>query len=391
MALLMGSRKWNCRLQKAHRAILLAIPPRSPLTNLCQLPTVPALFAPPSAMKIALLFAALFLSACSKPSTPAVVIERAALTQVVGAFAGDNERVYSGEIRARHEVNLGFRLGGKITQRLVEAGALVKAGQLLARLDSSDAGLQASAADAQYQLAEAEVKRYRVLLSKNFVSQSALDAKEAALQALSAQAGLARNQSGYTHLVAEKSGVVMATFAEVGQVVAAGQVVLKLAEDGAREVAIAIPESDYANLSVGAKATVSLWSSRSVDEQTGRLRELSPAADAASRTYAARVSLPDNKLPLGMTAQVKFVSKNVAPRELLVPLTAIFQQGNHAAVWIVAADHSVSLRPVQIAQYADEGALIASGIKAGERIVSAGVHKIVAGEKIHALENGRAQ
>lgn len=342
-------------------------------------------------MKISLLFTALFLSACSKPDTPPVLLERPALTQLVGALGGADERVYSGEIRARHEVSLGFRVGGKITQRLVEAGAVVAAGQVLARLDSSDAVLQASAAEAQFHLAEAEVKRYRVLLSKNFVSQSALDAKEAALQALSAQAGLARNQSGYSNLVAAKSGVVMATFAEVGQVVAAGQAVLKLAEDGAREVAIAIPESDYANLSVGAKATVSLWSSRSVDEQIGRLRELSPAADAASRSYAARVSLPDNKLPLGMTAQVKFVSKNVAPSELLIPLTAIFQQGNNAAVWIVAADHSVSLRPVQIAQFSDEGALIASGIKAGERIVSNGVHKIVAGEKIHAIENGSAQ
>ncbi|MGZ8257423.1 MAG: efflux RND transporter periplasmic adaptor subunit, partial [Gallionella sp.] len=302
-------------------------------------------------MKITILFAALFLSACSKPDTPPVSVERPALTQVVGEFAGESEHVYSGEIRARHELALGFRVGGKITQRWVEAGTVVTAGQVLARLDSSDAGLQASAADAQFRAAEAEVKRYRVLLSKNFVSQSALDAKEAALQALSAQAGVARNQSGYTNLVAEKSGVVMATFAEVGQVVAAGQAVLKLAVDGAREVAIAIPESDYANLSVGAKATVSLWSSRSVDEQTGRLRELSPAADAASRTYAARVSLPDNKLSLGMTAQVKFASKNVAPSEFLVPLTAIFQQGNNAAVWIVAADHSVSLRPVQIAQY----------------------------------------
>ncbi len=342
-------------------------------------------------MKIALLCAALFLSACSKPSTPAVAIERVALTQVVGDFAGDSERVYSGEIRARHELILGFRVGGKVTQRLVEAGSVVTAGQVLARLDSRDAGLQVSAADAQYQLAAAEVQRYRVLLSKNFVSQSALDAKEAALQALSAQAGLARNQSGYSNLVAEKSGVVMATFVEVGQVVAAGQAVLKLATDGAREVAIAIPERDYAKLSVGAKATVSLWSSRSVDEQTGRLRELSPAADAASRTYAARVSLPDNKLPLGMTAQVKFASKNVAEPELRVPLTAIFQQGNQAAVWIVAADHSVSLRPVQIAQYADEGALIASGIKAGERIVSAGVHKIVAGEKIKIIAKGNSQ
>jgi membrane fusion protein, multidrug efflux system len=333
----------------------------------------------------------LLLVGCGKEKIPLTDVERPVITQVVGGLAPDTAHLYSGEIHARHEVNLGFRVGGKITQRLVEAGAVVKAGQLLARLDSSDAGLQASAAEAQFHLAEAEVKRYRVLLSKNFVSQSALDAKEAALQALSAQAGLARNQSGYSNLVAAKSGVVMATFAEVGQVVAAGQAVLKLAEDGAREVAIAIPESDYANLSVGAKATVSLWSSRSVDEQTGRLRELSPAAEAASRTYAARVSLPDNKLPLGMTAQVKFASKNVASSEFLVPLTAIFQQGNSAAVWVVAADHSVSLRPVQIAQFSDEGALIASGIKAGERIVSAGVHKIVAGEKIHALENGSAQ
>lgn len=361
-------------------------------------------------MKTPLLFAALVLalSACGKESAPPANIERPALTQVVGALASDSFHVYSGEIRARHEIALGFRVGGKITQRLVDAGAVVKAGQVLARLDSADAGLQAGSADAQYQLAEAEVKRYRLLLSKNFVSQSALDAKEAALRSLSAQAILARNQSAYTTLVAEHAGVVMATLAEVGQVVSAGQTVIKLAQDGEREVAIAIPESQFAELKVGMKAEVSLWGEGSENYQrVGRLRELSPAADAASRTYAARVSLPDGAAPLGMTAQVRFPVKsgeeknaesgsgdplkNKTAGKLLVPLTAIFQQGDKAAVWIVAADHSVSLRPVQVAGYRDDGAVIASGIAAGERIVSAGVHKLNAGEKIHALENGRAQ
>jgi len=184
----------------------------------------------------------LSLAACSKEAPPVPVSERPALTQVLGAAASERGDGYSGEIRARHEVALGFRVGGKVTQRLVDAGARVTAGQVLARLDGGDAGLQAGAADAQYQLALAEVKRYRVLLSKNFVSQSALDSKEAALKALSAQAGLAGNQSAYTTLVADKAGIVTAALVEAGQVVAAGQAVLRVAQDGEREVAIAFDE-----------------------------------------------------------------------------------------------------------------------------------------------------
>ena len=349
-------------------------------------------------MKILLLFAALVLvvSACSKEAPPPVNAERPALTWVVGGVAGDSGHVYSGEIRARHEVALSFRVGGKITQRLVDAGAVVKAGQVLARLDSADEGLQAGSADAQYHTAEAEVERYRVLRGKNFVSQSALDAKEATLKSLSAQAGLARNQSAYTTLVAEHDGVVMATLAEVGQVVSAGQTIIRLAQDGEREVAIAIPESQFADFKVGMKAEVTLWGEGSENyHQMGRLRELSPAADAASRTYAARVSMPDGKVPLGMTAQVRFPStrgetKNgkQAGGELIVPMTAIFQQGDKAAVWVVAPDHSVSLRTVQVAGYRDDGVVIGSGISAGERIVSAGVHMLNAGEKIRAIEGG---
>jgi multidrug efflux system membrane fusion protein len=122
-------------------------------------------------MKTSFWFTALVLalSACSKEAAPPVQTERPALTQVVGGVAGESGHVYSGEIRARHEVALGFRVGGKVTQRLVDTGAVVKTGQVLARLDSADAGLQAGSSDAQYQLAEADVKRYRLLLSKNFV------------------------------------------------------------------------------------------------------------------------------------------------------------------------------------------------------------------------------
>jgi RND family efflux transporter MFP subunit len=259
----------------------------------------------------------------------------------------------------------------------------------LARLDGADAGLQVGAADAQYQLALAEVKRYRVLLSKNFVSQSALDSKEAALKALSAQAGLAGNQSSYTTLVADKAGIVTATLAEAGQVVAAGQAVLRVAQDGEREVAIAIPESQYAGLKVGMKAEVVLWTELGADKvRSGQVRELSPAADAVSRTYAARIALDDDNAPLGMTAQVRLatVTHVSASGELVVPLAALFQQGEQAALWIVAPDHSVSLRPVQVAAYRDDGAVIRSGVLAGERIVSAGVHKLNAGEKIKPIE-----
>lgn len=346
-------------------------------------------------MKISFLFTVVIvaLSACSKEAAPPAAVERPALTQVVGAGVAAGSHVYSGEVRARHEIALGFRVGGKVAQRLVDAGAVVKAGQVLARLDGADAVLQNSSADAQLQLAEAEVKRYRVLLSKNFVSQSALDAKEAALKSLSAQAGLARNQSSYTTLVAEHSGVVMATLAEVGQVVSAGQAVIKLAQDGEREVAIAIPESQYAELKVGMRAEVNVWAADSgAAHSSGYLRELSPAADAASRTYAARVTLTDGAVPLGMTALVNFAGKGNAQGELLVPMTAIFQQGEQSALWIVAADHSVNLRPVVVASYRDEGAVIASGIAVGERIVTNGVHKLHAGEKIHAIDAaGHAQ
>ena len=349
----------------------------------------------PSVLLLAL---ASVLGGCGKGTAPSTNnapanadparIERPALTLVVGSVASDSGNIYSGEIRARHETQLGFRIGGKIIARLVDAGARVRAGQVLARLDPADSSLQASSAQAQYRLAVADVERYRELRSKNFVSQSALDAKEAALKAAAAQAGLTGNQTAYTELRADHAGVIAATLAQAGQVVSAGQPVLLLAQDGEREVAIAIPETEFAGLKIGMPADVTLWSDTSQGRHfKGRLRELSPAADPASRTYAARVALSGSvaRAGLGMTAQVRFDSHS-GHKQFIIPLTAIFQQGDQAAVWVVAADRSVSLHPVKIAAYRDTGAVIASGLMAGERIVGAGVHKLHTGEKVRVIE-----
>lgn len=337
--------------------------------------------------------AALTLTACNKEAPPAAKMERPAVTYVVGESGADSANVYSGEIRARHETVLGFRIGGKLVERLVDAGAFVKKGQVLARLDAADTGLQASAAAAQYSLAEDDLKRHRELRAQGFISQALLDAKETAFKAAEAQAGLARNQAAYATLVSDRAGVVSATLAEVGQVVSAGQPVVRVAQEGEREVAVAIPESRFTSLKVGMPVEVDLSAGGAETKHlTGRLRELSPAADPASRTYPARVVLNKGgeKVALGMTARVRF-GAGERRSGFIVPLTSIFQQGDKSAVWIVAQDRSVALRPVTVAAYRDDGAWISGGLIAGERIVSAGVHKLTAGEKIKIIENGKAQ
>jgi RND family efflux transporter MFP subunit len=186
--------------------------------------------------------------------------------------------------------------------------------------------------------------------------------------------------------------------AEAGQVVSAGQPVLRLAQDGGREVAISIPESQMAGLKLGAPAKISLWVDGSAGASlAGHLRELAPVADPSSRTYPARVALDDAAAPpaLGMTARVSFgpstSSGQAGSSSPIVPLAAIFQQGDKPAVWIVAADRSLSLRPVRIAAYRDDGAVIAEGLAAGERIVSAGVHKLAAGEKVRIVGSSNAK
>ena len=330
----------------------------------------------------------ILLAGCSEPPPVAAPL-KIVRTMVVGApsAGGAAERSYPGEVHARVESNLGFRIPGKIVARLVDAGAVVKAGQALARLDAADSVLQANASEAQRGLAEAEAKRYRNLKDQNFISQAALDARETTLKAADAQAALAQNQSAYTTLVADRAGVIAAVSAETGQVVSAGQTVVRLAADGEREVVIAIPESALAQFKPGMAAEVSFWAGDQVAKtMPGVLREIAPAADAATRTYPARISLPqaDPRLPLGLTATVRFKDSS-ARKELRVPLSAIFQQGSQPAVWIVDAGETLKLQPVNVVSVSEAGALIDAGLQGGERIVAAGVHQLTAGEKVRSV------
>jgi multidrug efflux system membrane fusion protein len=242
---------------------------------------------------------------------------------------------FPGEVRARYESRLGFRLGGKLVERRVDVGAVVKRGQVLARLDAQDASLNAAQAEANRALAEAEAKRYRELREKNFVSQAVLDAKETALKTAAAQAGVARNQAGYTTLVADRDGVVTAVEAEAGQVVAAGQTVLRVAEGNEKEIVIAVPEGDVEKVRGAEGFAVSL-NSLPGRSWTGRLRELSPSADAATRTFTARIGVAqaDEAVRLGMSARVE-AKVGLRDTALRLPLSAFFTRNDQANVWVV--------------------------------------------------------
>ncbi|MFZ2854786.1 MAG: efflux RND transporter periplasmic adaptor subunit [Rhodocyclaceae bacterium] len=314
-----------------------------------------------------------------------------AASKAAGSETGSEGATYSGEVRSRYETALGFRIPGKISARLVDAGAQVKAGDVLARLDPADTALSAAAADAQLVLADAEARRYRDLRTKNFVSAAALDAREAALKSAQAQASLAHNQGGYTLLKADQAGVVALVAGEAGQVVAAGQTVFRVARPDTLEVAIAIPESRMPGVRALGEAEITLWSDDKASFR-GVLRELSAVADPATRTYAARVAIvaPDRRVLLGMTANVHF-RRTGGDARLSVPLTAIFQKDGKPALWVVDAGQSVALRPVEIASYGETSALLAGGVSAGERVVVAGVHKLSAGEKVKVAEAAPAR
>lgn len=343
----------------------------------------------------AIVVLALFLAACSEAPPPPAAPK---LVRTLKVGAGDPatdgaQRSYSGEVRARIETTLGFRVAGKIVERRAELGQAVKAGQVLARLDPTDAGLQVTQAEAQRALAAADVARYRDLKAKNYISASALDARETAFKAAEAQAQLSKNQAAYTTLVADRNGVIGQVLAEPGQVVSVGQAVFRLAPDGEREIAIALPENEVTSFKLGQTAEVTFWAAAGATSGTaakplvGRVREISPVADPVTRTYAARVSLKDVDplLPLGMSATVRFPTG--APgahgaKRLIVPLTAIFQQGDQPAVWKVGADNTVSLQAVTVSAYTDGGAMVSGGLAGGEQIVAAGVNLLTAGEKV---------
>lgn len=346
------------------------------------------------------LLAVAFLTACSGPP-PGEKPLRAVLVRDLSAVAAEPvPNVYAGEVRARHESDLAFRIAGKVIERAVDTGARVVRGQVLARLDPRDVELAASAAVAQLAAAEAdlalaraELKRSEDLHASNFISGSALDARrttvraaEARLQHAQAQAASAGNQAGYAVLRADHDGVVVAAPVEAGQVVSAGQPVLRLARPGEREVMIHVPESRVRDYRIDQEAMVRAWAA---DDRTYRavVREIAPAADAATRSYALRVSVPDadDALPLGATASVAFAPGATASHETLLPLAAVTAIENVPTVWVVDADSRLQPVAVEIGAIREDGVVIRAGLPPAARVVVAGVHKLVAGEAVRTI------
>lgn len=343
---------------------------------------------------------AVALAACGPAKTEQDPV-RPVLTQRVTPGAVASRDVYSGEIRARYETDVGFRVGGKIVARPVDAGTRVAKGQVLARLDPEDARLaaqgtaaQLASAEGDFALAKSELDRHADLLAKKFISQSAFDVKQNAFNAAKArvdqvrsQAAITSNQAAYTTLVADADGVVVSVAAEPGQVVTPGQAVLKLAHAGEKEVVVNAPEGQLARFKVGQDVGITLWSDPS-KVFAGRIREIAGGADPVTRTYAVRVSAigAPAQAQLGMTANVLF-SPAADASLVLLPLSALARGGSDAAVWVVdPATSRVRLRPVTIGQFREDGVTVTAGLAAGEIVVTAGVHKLKSDQLVRLMQ-----
>jgi multidrug efflux system membrane fusion protein len=353
-------------------------------------------------MKILISLVPLFLllSACGReaPSGPPADIRSVRAEQVGTQVAASSTR-YSGEVHARYETDLAFRVAGRVQSRAVEVGTQVKADQVIATLDPTDYALAVTAVQAERVAAESEAKlalqdlqRYAELRAKNFISQAELDRRQTAADAaqarvhqLRAEAARQGNQQAYTRLSAPHAGVITALFVEAGQVVAAGQPVAQLAKSGEREVSIDVPENALDALRAARTLKIGLWSAPGVT-YAGHLRELSPMADAASRTYRARVSIlqADAAVKLGMTATVELDAQS-AP-SLSVAQSALFRINGQPQVWVVnRTTGKVAARSVQLGELTGDRAAIKSGLAVGEWVVTAGVHKIAPGQQVRVL------
>jgi RND family efflux transporter MFP subunit len=343
--------------------------------------------------------AALGIGGCKEQ--PAVVAKPTPVRVTTVVFEPDAEaRRYVGVIRPRFESDLGFRVAGKISERLADVGATVKAGDVIARLDPTDFRLTQRSQDAELSAARSNrdqavtaEDRYRTLLAKGHVSQAALDQRKAAgdearsrFERAERALELATNQIAYTELKADHSGVVSLLPVEAGQVVAAGQTVARIARQGEREAVVAIPEQRLGELQ-SSDATVELWAGGK-GELKAKLREVSPEADKATRTFQARFSI--DQLPasagLGMTATVALRPARGAEIARL-PLSAVMNDGKGAAVFVVDASGTrVERRAVVVAAFGQDAAAIQSGLKSGERVVTLGVHAIDPGQPVRIVE-----
>lgn len=341
-----------------------------------------------------------FHANASRPTASSEPLVRPARVAEISYKKQSQALLLAGTVVPRIESTLGFRVSGKIVQRSVDVGAVVQAGDVIAMLDPADYKLAVdnaraalASADADYARAKADHERYLNLRgSTAFVPQTLDQRQSIASTALArvdqarSQLASAENNLAYTVLQADSAGVVTAVQAEVGQVMAQGQGVIRLARTNELEIVVGVPEHRLKVVREAKDASFELWSDPG-KRHAARLRELSPSADPVTRTYAARFSVidPPEFIGLGMTATLGFERPDNTP-VAEVPLSSIFQRGTQPAVWVVdRTSGTVELRPVTIARWRDDTAAISSGVKDGELIATAGVHKLETGQKVKPL------
>ncbi|WP_434647758.1 efflux RND transporter periplasmic adaptor subunit [Pseudomonas sp. D1-2] len=343
----------------------------------------------------------LVLTACGESSTekdPRTLAPIVRVAQVLGS--PDRSRSFTGVVTARVQSDLGFRVSGKVLERLVDTGQTVKRGQPLMRLDPVDLGLQARAQQEAVAAARARAKqtaddeaRYRDLVAAGAISASgydqikaAADTARAQLSAAQAQADVARNASGYAVLLADADGVVMETLAEPGQVVALGQIVVRLARAGQREAVVQLPETLRPTSGSVAQATLYGNASEAVN---AKLRLLSDSADPVTRTFEARYVLEGAlaSAPLGSTVTLRVAAGPRTEQALQVPIAAIFDSGKGSGVWVITGEPAtVAWRPVKVVGLSDDAAQVLGELKMGEQIVALGAHLLHEGEAVRLAQ-----
>ncbi|KJB92409.1 RND family efflux transporter MFP subunit [Skermanella aerolata] len=351
-------------------------------------------FAAPAA---ALVGMALALTGCDQttvaaPAAPPTPVR----VETVKLEPASRVQRYAAVIRPRIEADIGFRVGGKVVERLVDVGAPVQAGTPLARLDPADLDARVRAAEAQRRSAlalaanaKSEFARYAKLHAKGWATaqeydkrRAAVETADAAIRELDAQLGIARDNARYATLIADGPGRVTSVLVEPGQVVSQGQTVFRIARAGELEVLANVPESQVGMLDQS-DLTAELWSMPGISIK-GRLRELAPSADAATRTYQARIALdaPPPGIQLGMTASLVVTTAGQGDVARL-PMTALAKQDGKPAMWVLNAEgNGVALRPIGIGGYSGDRVTVLDGLEQGDRVVTAGVHKLYETQKV---------
>jgi membrane fusion protein, multidrug efflux system len=345
-----------------------------------------------------LLATALTLGACGGKHEAEVLI-RPVRSIVVAGGSNTESATYTAEIRSRFETDLSFQVPGKLIRRDVDVGATVKRGQALAQLDQTDQqlGVDAArggvpAAQSDLDRSRSEEARYRDLLERGLTTRAQYQAQQTAVRSAEARLGqatadlrLAQQRLGYTTLRADQDGVVTRVMIESGGVVAAGQRAMSIARPSELEAVFDVPDARIGEVRATSAVIINPLSGEST-AWAGRVREISPSADPVTRTYQVRTTIvsPPPSLRLGMTVSVTLPRVGGAPNVAL-PSTSIFQKDGKPAVWIVKADNTVELRAVVVERYDSDRVYVADGIRTGERVVTAGVHRLATGDKVKLL------